>query len=199
LFKWVLQFYHLLDAESVMRRNQAIAGLCLFAVFIVSLGLFSTQTAASPRQVATDLPAGSWQTQTGNFFPADLLLFDRFADSGAEGAGIGETDPEAASSLFWSILVSALVAVITGAIAALPYAAMKQWQGHWKTLAMLPLAVLLIWVAVIALSILLNPNSHSLWAFEIFAWAMGTSVYIVILITAKRAFEKEDQKEGSSD
>jgi hypothetical protein len=112
-------------------------------------------------------------------------------------AGIAPTLTEEGSSPVWNILISILVIAISGSIAALPIAALKQWRGVWKKLAMLPLAIIIVWMVVIALSKLINPDSHSLWTLEVFSWAMITSVYMVILITAKRAFEKEDSKEGT--
>ena len=48
--------------------------------------------------------------------------------------------------------------------------------------------------AVIILRARINPGGSYLWPFEIFAWAMGTVVYLVILMTAKKAFNKADEE-----
>jgi len=33
-------------------------------------------------------------------------------------------------------------------------------------------------------------SNNALWTFELLAWAMATTVYLVVLFTARRTFEK---------
>ncbi len=91
-----------------------------------------------------------------------------------------------------------LVLMVTAASAALPLAALKQWKGHWRLVAALPLFGLLLWVGLIVVSKLIVSGSHSAWPLEIFAWAMLTMLYMVTVITAKRAFEKKDKENAAN-
>ncbi|MEQ8954222.1 MAG: hypothetical protein RL120_08820, partial [Gammaproteobacteria bacterium] len=68
------------------------------------------------------------------------------------------------ASGIWDLVILAIVAFFTLASAALPLAALKQWQGSWRSAAMLPLGVLGAWVLFIILARLQNGDSHQLWA-----------------------------------
>ena len=94
----------------------------------------------------------------------------------------------------WNLLIALIVLLVTAASAALTLAAIKQWSRGWRIGATIPLLVLLAWLIVIAVSRLLSEESHQLWPFEIFAWAMLNMIYMVALMTAKRIFEKADEK-----
>lgn len=98
---------------------------------------------------------------------------------------------EAAQSVwFWNLVIALIVMLVTMASAALPLAALRQWQGGWFMTAAAPLAVLALWGALIFLSRLDNPNSHRLWPFEIFSWAMINMIYMVALMTYKRKVDR---------
>ncbi len=92
----------------------------------------------------------------------------------------------------WDLVIALIVLVAAASSGALPLAAARQWQGAWRLGALLPFIVLLLWVALIILTRAIDPQSHALWPFEIFAWAMLTLIYMVGLMTAKRIFEKAD-------
>lgn len=105
----------------------------------------------------------------------------------------------AGSGWGWNLLIALVVLVFTVASAALPIAALRQWTGLWRYVAALPLLFLLLWAALIVVSKLLLPGSHSLWSFEIFAWAMLNMIYMVVAMTAKRQFQKADEQAHTSD
>ncbi|HCI88818.1 MAG TPA: hypothetical protein DHV53_09235 [Gammaproteobacteria bacterium] len=71
-------------------------------------------------------------------------------------------------------------------------AALRQWQGRWRYFAAFPLAVLAVWVGLILTARLGDSNSHRLWPFELFAWAMFNMIYMVIIMTGKRKLDKAD-------
>ena len=94
----------------------------------------------------------------------------------------------------WNLLIATIVLAATAGSAVLPIAALRYWQGRWRYFAWFPLLALLLWVSVIVAGKLLDPNSHQLWAFEIFSWAMINTIYMVAVMTAKRTLEKYDDK-----
>jgi len=99
---------------------------------------------------------------------------------------------------FWNLLIALIVLAVTMASAALPLAAVRQWTRLWRIGAAFPLLLLFIWLAVIAVSRLLSEDAHRLWPLEIFAWAMLNMIYMVVLMTAKRVFQKEDENKGAT-
>ena len=94
------------------------------------------------------------------------------------------------SATWWNFVISVIVLAALLASAALPLAALRQWSGGWRIAAILPLALLVLWVAVIILSRLTDSNSHRLWPFEIFSWAMLNMIYMVAVMTYKRKIDK---------
>ena len=96
------------------------------------------------------------------------------------------------SGLGWGLFIAIMVIAVCGSVVYLCYHAMQAWNDHWRWMALTPLVILWAWVILIAVSKLLDPASHALWAFELFAWAMITTIYLVILMTAKRTFEKAE-------
>ena len=56
--------------------------------------------------------------------------------------------------------------------------------------AKVPLFVLVIWMLVIIVGKIQSADSHNLWSFELFAWAMMNMVYMVTIMTIKRIDEK---------
>ncbi|HAJ76282.1 MAG: hypothetical protein QGG54_13610 [Gammaproteobacteria bacterium] len=99
----------------------------------------------------------------------------------------------------WNLLIALFVLLASVASAALPVAALRQWQGYWRLSAGLSLAVLGAWLGLIFISRLFSADAHRLWALEIFAWSMLNMIYMVALMTIKRASEKADQKNTLSD
>lgn len=97
----------------------------------------------------------------------------------------------------WEILIALLVIATGGSIAYLCYQAMLAWEGTWKLMALAPLVVIALWLTIILVNKLSDPASHQLWAFEVFSWAMGTTLYLVVLMTAKRAYLKAEQEKDS--
>lgn len=97
-------------------------------------------------------------------------------------------------AFIWNLLISLIVLLVSVASAVLPVAAIRQWAGVWRAGAAASLLVLLIWVAVIIISRSISADTHRLWPFEIFAWAMINMIYMVALMTAKRIFERADQR-----
>ena len=91
---------------------------------------------------------------------------------------------------FWNLVISLIVMLVTLSSAALPLAALRQWRGGWFMASAAPLAILAFWCAAIFLSRMENPNSHRLWPFEVFTWAMLNMIYMVALMTYKRKVDK---------
>ncbi|NKB31779.1 MAG: hypothetical protein GKR91_01610 [Pseudomonadales bacterium] len=113
-----------------------------------------------------------------------------------------ELDPQAAADgaeWFWNLVIAIFVIAVSAASAALPIAAIRQWHGKWRISAIAPLAILLLWIAVIVVARLDSSDAHRLWPFEIFAWAMLNMIYMVAVMTVKRVLDKEDQKNSISD
>ncbi len=100
-----------------------------------------------------------------------------------------ESDSNASATL-WNFVISLIVLATLLASAALPLAALRQWSGGWRIAALPPLALLLLWVALIALSRMTDSSSHRLWLFEIFSWAMLNMIYIVAVMAYKRKIDK---------
>lgn len=105
------------------------------------------------------------------------------------------TTPDAA--WVWNLIIALIVLAATGASAALPLAAVKQWHGSWRVGAAIPLVILAIWVALILLSRVGDGQGHRLWPLEIFAWAMLNMIYMVAIMTAKRVFLKHDEENAA--
>ena len=99
----------------------------------------------------------------------------------------------------WNLLIALIAVVFTLASAALPLAAMRQWKGGWSLAAAFPLGILLIWIAIISIAKLQSLESHKLWPFEVFAWAMLNMVYMVSVMTIKRILEKQPNKKAGYD
>ena len=125
-----------------------------------------------------------------------LLFFLLFSSVciGAEGTTDAADETQA---VFWNFVIAVIVLATLIASAALPVAALRQWPGKWRYFAMLPLAGLMLLLAVIVTGRLDDPGSHRLWPFELFAWAMANMIYMVIVMTAKRKLDKHDAEETS--
>ena len=100
------------------------------------------------------------------------------------------SQPSNSQAFAWNLVIALIVITFTMASAALPIAAMRQWKNAWSTAAKVPLFVLVIWILVIIVGKLQSVDSHNLWSFELFAWAMMNMVYMVTIMTIKRIIEK---------
>ena len=100
------------------------------------------------------------------------------------------SQPSNSQTFAWNLVIALIVIIFTMASAALPIAATRQWKNAWSTAAKVPLFVLVIWILVIIVGKLQSADSHNLWSFELFAWAMMNMVYMVTIMTIKRIIEK---------
>ena len=100
------------------------------------------------------------------------------------------SQPSNSQTFAWNLVIALIVIIFTMASAALPIAAMRQWKNAWSTAAKVPLFVLVVWILVIIVGKLQAADSHNLWSFELFAWAMMNMVYMVTVMTIKRIIEK---------
>ena len=114
--------------------------------------------------------------QTGNQFATETT---------EESAGLG-----------WSLFIPIMVIAVCGSVVYLCYQAMLAWNGYWKSMALAPLLILGVWLAVIVLAKFADATSHELWPFEVFSWAMITTIYMVVLMTAKRTFDKAAEQKN---
>ena len=122
-----------------------------------------------------------------------LLMYSSFSVAVEDSA----VALEHSQAVFWNFVIAVIVLVTLIASAALPLAALRQWPGRWRYLAIFPLAALLLWLVVIATGRIYDSGSHRLWPFELFAWAMANMIYMVIIMTAKRKLDKHDAEEPS--
>ena len=100
------------------------------------------------------------------------------------------SQPSNSQTFAWNLVIALIVIIFTMASAALPIAATRQWKNAWSTAAKVPLFVLVIWMLVIIVGKIQSADSHNLWSFELFAWAMMNMVYMVTIMTIKRIIEK---------
>jgi hypothetical protein len=107
-------------------------------------------------------------------------------------------DTTNSSEWVWNLVIAVLVISVSAGSAALPLAASRQWAGKWRFSALAPIAVLILWVAIIVLGRLQSADSHQLWPFEIFTWAMLNMIYMVAVMTIKRVLDKADQEKSLS-
>jgi len=125
-----------------------------------------------------------------NRLTAGLLILLQTPLAFAASANINAE--QEAEAVFWNMVIAIIVLGTLLASAALPVAALRQWPGRWRYFAAFPLAVLAVWVGLIVAARLGDSNSHRLWPFELFAWAMYNMIYMVIIMTGKRKLDKAD-------
>ena len=141
----------------------------------------------------TSHPCLSTQHCYGKTLPGVLLVLAASCPNSALAAAAGETE----FSWWWNLVIAMVVLVFSLASASLPLAAWRQWRGAWRYAAAAPMAGLIFWALLIVVGRISDPASHRLWPFEIFAWAMLTTIYMVAVMTTKRIFEKADQESAS--
>jgi len=126
-----------------------------------------------------------------------IILF--VLSSLAAGSELRAVEAADSSEWGWNLIIAVIVIAISAASAALPIAASKQWTGNWRISAITPLALLLLWTAIIVFGRLQSSDSHQLWPFEIFTWAMLNMIYMVAVMTVKRVLDKADQEKSLTD
>lgn len=94
-------------------------------------------------------------------------------------------EPESGDLMLGQIIIVALFACIIGALIWAMWGWL-QWPGGWKLLAGVPLAVLGLWVLSIIVSVAGDPTARNLWPLELFMWAAGTLVYMLVVTILKR-------------
>ncbi len=67
---------------------------------------------------------------------------------------------------------------VTIAAVGLPLRAKRQWEGHWKRAANLPLILLALGTLNIIIGLLVDPSSHNLFPLEILLWSLGSLGFI---------------------
>lgn len=82
----------------------------------------------------------------------------------------------AAAMFFGTIVLSALLA--------------KRWCGYWRVLATFPLATLVIWGAVITVSIKIHPSAHNLWPLELILWCVSALIFLGITALIRRLLHR---------
>ena len=102
------------------------------------------------------------------------------------------------NAVWWNLIIAIIVLAATLASAALPLAALRQWPKSWRLAAVFPLAILALWVLAIVLGRAADANSHRLWPFEVFSWAMLNMIYMVAVMTYKRQIDKATDNSETS-
>jgi|GEM_PF-3536431 len=128
------------------------------------------------------LSAANRKTLRRALFAATLPV-DAFA---AEVAISVSQEPSA----IWDIVIAVFVCSVAASVAYLCYGAVRLWVGYWRAMAITPLLLLALWVSTLVAGTLLNSATRPLWSFELLFWAMATTIYLVMLFTARRTFEK---------
>lgn len=95
--------------------------------------------------------------------------------SGSAGALLGLT-----------LLVGALVLALPLASIALPIWAIRRWQGRWRLLACLPLAVIALKLLSLGVGVARDPTSHNLWPLEIALWEAPALGFLALVWLARR-------------
>jgi len=63
-----------------------------------------------------------------------------------------------------------------------------RWKDAWRWVAVLPLVVL----ALAILNIVLDPNSHNLWPFELIVWVVFGFIILGVVAAARSQFIKRE-------
>ena len=89
-----------------------------------------------------------------------LLFFLLFSTACIAAEGTADTAEET-QAVFWNFVIAVIVLATLIASAALPVAALRQWPGRWRYLAMFPLATLMLLLVVIVIKF-----EHALWSLN---------------------------------
>jgi len=151
---------------------------------------------------------------TNSLPPVSHPAIQRLRDSGQAARLIGSSllvSPGLAYSAavandspggFWEVIIGLFVCSVAASVAYLCYFAVRLWTGYWKALALAPLILLGLWLAFLLAVITTSLAPRPLWPVEILSWAMLTTVYLVVLFTARRTFDKaavNDANSGTAD
>ena len=74
-------------------------------------------------------------------------------------------------------------ALVIGFLVASAHA-IYNWQGFWRSLALIPVVVM----AIVVVRILVQPEAHNLWPFEILLWCTGCAFALAALSLVRRAY-----------
>ncbi len=125
---------------------------------------------------------GRSATGTRGCLTSVVIMLTAFNVHSAESIGTADT----LTPGFWELIIALFVTAIAASVAYLCYGAIRLWLGYWRLLAIAPLAILAFWLLITTAGM----SNNALWTFELLAWAMATTVYLVVLFTARRTFEK---------
>lgn len=104
----------------------------------------------------------------------------------AQQQAVSKPVPSSAGDLVLGQLIILLMFAVIILGIAWPIWGWLKWQGGWKLLAGLPLAVFAAWILFIALGVAVDPTSHNLWPFELLLLAGGTFPYMVVIAILRR-------------
>jgi hypothetical protein len=80
------------------------------------------------------------------------------------------------------MVIGALALAIGFLVAS--FRALYSWRGFWRLLALIPVVVL----AVVVIRILVQPEAHNLWPFEILLWCAGCAMALAALFLIRRGY-----------
>jgi len=68
--------------------------------------------------------------------------------------------------------------------------AIRRMKGVWRWLACVPIAALVVIIAIIVISVIYDPTSHNLWPLEILIWSAGGCIFLGALFGLKALVER---------
>ena len=88
------------------------------------------------------------------------------------------------------LFVIGAFALVLGFLVASAYA-LYWWRGFWRWLAVIPVAVM----AFVVVRIVVQPEAHNLWPFEIVLWSGGCLLALAGLSWARWVYDAADRGE----
>jgi hypothetical protein len=85
------------------------------------------------------------------------------------------------------LVIGALVLVIGFLVAS--SRAVYAWRGFWRWLALIPVVV----VALVGIRILVQPEAHNLWPFELLLWCAGSALALAVLSGVRQVYGTPDK------
>jgi 1,4-dihydroxy-2-naphthoate octaprenyltransferase len=82
-----------------------------------------------------------------------------------------------------NILVIGALALVIGFLVASGRALYK-WQGFWRWLALIPVAIM----GFVVIRIVVQPEAHNLWPFEILLWCLSCALALAALAWVRRTY-----------